>query len=825
MYDRRSEPTEPRRRLPSLGTRLRLSTLTLVALLGVMVLLGVVQVGLPALKLKIIGAGVQEVSVPAVPALAELQAERQHALAYLAAPDADVTALRQQQTRTSQGLREMQEKAAEALSGAPAEITDRLTAFTELLGRLPEQRSAVESRSAEPAEVFAYYNEVLDAATRLFDAQARVVPDAEITQSAIAAVGLFRAADGMSRAGSLAAGAIADRTFAAAEYQRFQHLVGAYHSELETTAQYLEPEVEDRYRNVVEGSAFQRLGGIENALIARGPDPHRVDGEQVDVPFPVSAGEWADLTATVSRQLVDLTIRQATLIAAKADDTGAQQFWTTALVLGALAAAAVAAGVIGVGLARRVSRRLGGLAKGVHEVATEEVPYLVRRIDAEEDVDLRGEVQLLDEGPDEIGAVAARFRDAVIADLEARRREILLRKGTTRVLKELAHRIQIPVARLLSTVLAAQEKEQNPSTLRLLYTIDHEVVRARRIADHMIVLAGDQPRRQRRNPVPLFHIVQGAATETAPPESADPAGQLQRFSLQNIPEVSVKPLLAHQVAHVLSELMDNAVRYSPPGSQIRVFGELTAHGVAIEIADAGMGLSREALAAVNELMRNPPEFDVMVREDAIGHLGFFVVAHLSRALGMIVAFQTSAFQGLSAVVTLPSELLAAFPEADDQREPAGSTWFGPALEKTETAPETALETTAEHDLALVASAATPAWAEAATHNGGPRHARPAVEPGPPAPAALSPGALPPLPRRRRGATLEPPVAPGTVHAADVPVDDLVDDPVDEFDVATTRTQLSQLQRGTERGRQAAAAESGPAHSPAWPREDEESRQR
>jgi hypothetical protein len=63
-----------------------------------------------------------------------------------------------------------------------------------------------------------------------------------------------------------------------------------------------------------------------------------------------------------------------------------------------------------------------------------------------------------------------------------------------------------------------------------------------------------------------------------------------------------------------------------------------------------------------------------------------------------------------------------------------------------------------------------------------------------------------------------------VHAADVPADVLIDDPADEFDVATTRTQLSQLQRGTERGRQA-AAESGPAHSPAWPREDEESRQR
>ena len=782
----------PRRRLWSLGARLRLSTLTLVALLAVMVILGVVQIGLPSLKLKIIGAGVQEASVPAVPALAQLQAERQQALAYLAVPGADVTALQQQEARTSRGLREMQAAAAEALDGAPQEITDRLTAFTKLLGQLPAQRGAVEKRSANAEQVFTFYNDVLDAATRLFDAQARVVPDAEITQSAIAAVSLFRVADDMSRAGSLAAGALADQSFANGEYQRFQHLVGAYHEELDTTAQYLEPDVRARYAAIVGGPAFQRLSDVEDALVARGPDPRDED-------FPVGAGEWADLTATVSKQLVDLTVRQANAIAEEAADTGAEGFWTTALVLGLLAAAAVAAAVVGVRLARRVSRRLGSLARGVHRVATDEVPQLVQLIHDDNDADIRGDVHLLDEGPDEIGGVAARFRDAVVADLEARRSEILLRKGTTRVLKELAHRIQLPVTRLLSTVLAAQEKEQNPETLRLLYAIDHEVVRARRIADHMIVLAGDQPRRQRRNPVPLFHIVQGAATETSPPDTADAAGELQRFALQTIPDVSVKPLLAHQVAHVLSELMDNAVRYSPPGSQIRVIGEQTAHGVAIEIADAGMGMARESLRSVNALMRNPPEFDVMVREDAIGHLGFFVVAHLSRALGMIVAFQTSALQGLSAIVTLPSELLVP-QEVEEGLAAADVT-------------ETTSFGTAEWFGTVATDVAEPALVRAGAGRAEepkdrPRHARAPVRVAPRVPVDAT-GPLPPLPRRRRGASL--------------PSSDMVrpnDFPPDDLDVGNARTQLSQLQRGTERGRQAAAvAESGPPQSPAWPRED------
>ncbi|GLY64875.1 histidine kinase [Amycolatopsis taiwanensis] len=822
VRDRHSDVTEPQRRFRSIGTRLQVATVSIVALLIAMVVLGIAAVGLPSLKLMIIGQGVQQASVPAVPALAALQAERQQALAYLAAPNADLAALQQQEARTSQGLQEMQAAADSALSGAPAEIVDRLNAFVGLLGELPQQRSMIEARSATSAQVFNYYNTVLDAATRLFDAQARVVPDAPITQHAIAAVALFRVADEMSRAGSLAAGALADQSFSGQDYQQFQHLVGAYHTELDTTSQYVRPEVQTQYSSVVRGSAFRQLSTLEDALIARGPDPHKPA-----VSFPVTADEWSSVTSAVSQQLVDLTIKQANAIATEAADTGASQFWLTASILGALTVAAVAAAIVGIRLARSVSRRLGSLAQGVHRVATDEVPELVDRIHADHDIDIPAQVELLDDRHDEIGGVAVGFRDAVVADLEARKREILLREGTTRVLKELAHRIQIPVLRMLDTLYDAQQKEQNPRALRLLYTIDHEVIRARRTADHMIVLAGDQPRQQRRNPVPLYNILQGAATETSPPEASDAERQLERFKLQNIPTVSVKPLLAHQIAHLLSELMDNAVRYSPPQSVIRVSGMPTAHGVAIEIADAGPGLSEDRLASANALMRNPPEFDVMVREEAISQLGFFVVAHLARALGMKVAFSTSAFQGLSAIVILPEDLLAPVseepqdvpaPEAESPAAPAtaDSSWF-----RAENAAEDDADLTGNHAnvTQLISAVAAPARPALVSTSGGKHSASPpparVAAPTPEAPAA--PNGLPPqLPKRRRGATLNQP------DTTAVRVN--VDTPSDDHAVETTRTQLSALQRGTERGRRAAEAEqSGSDQWPAWPREDGESR--
>jgi signal transduction histidine kinase len=811
---------EPQHRRRSIGTKLRLSTLSLVVLLAVLVGGGILLVGLPSLKLKIIGSGVQQASVPAVPALAALQSERQQALAYLATPGGDVAAFQQQEAQTSQGLAAMQAAAASALAGAPPEITSRLQSFTDLLRELPQQRNLVETRSAAPEQVFAFYNSVLDAATRLFDAQARVVPDAEITQSAIAAVALFQVADDMSRAGSLAAGALADQSFAVDDYRQFQRLVGTYHTDLDRTAQYLEPDVQVRYDTIVHGPAYRRLSGIEDALIERGPDPHKTTGRDnkadttVTVPFPVGASEWSSTTSTVSRQLADLTVAQANDIATLAADTGAKQFWTVASVLGALTLATAAAAVVGIRLATRVSRRLSGLAEGVHKVATEQVPELVRQVRDGHAIDLSSSVQLLDDKPDEIGDAAARFREAVIADLQGRRREILLRAGVTRVLKELAHRIQLPVSRLLSTVYTAQEKEQNPDTLRLLYSIDHEVIRARRIADHMIVLAGDQPRHPRRDPVPLFHILQGAATETSTPETSDPARQLQRFALQNIPEVSVKPLLAHQVAHLLSELMDNAVRYSPPNSLVRLSGEVTAHGVAIEIADAGVGLPRDRLDAVNALMRNPPEFDAMVREEAISQLGFFVVAHLARALHMVVTFQVSAFQGLSAVVIFPGEVLAQpdeehqdMPESDG-RPPARaeSAWFSPEEPVKQDATVMPLPTPA------LPARIPPSGTAVREQRPRPRHARLVALPD--EPTETPSGSLPPLPKRSRGATFTASGRPDTTRPD-------LDTPPDDFDVETTGSQLSQLQRGTQRGREAAGtAEDDPHQWPAWPRYDE-----
>ena len=64
------------------------------------------------------------------------------------------------------------------------------------------------------------------------------------------------------------------------------------------------------------------------------------------------------------------------------------------------------------------------------------------------------------------------------------------------------------------------------------------------------------------------------------------------------------------IVHLLAELIENAVSFSPPYTQAQVSGHRVAHGYAIEIEDRGLGMTDEILSSINERVTNPPEFNL-----------------------------------------------------------------------------------------------------------------------------------------------------------------------------------------------------------------------
>jgi len=81
---------------------------------------------------------------------------------------------------------------------------------------------------------------------------------------------------------------------------------------------------------------------------------------------------------------------------------------------------------------------------------------------------------------------------------------------------------------------------------------------------------------------------------------------------------------------------------------------LNTGGVMLEIEDAGIGMTPEELDDANERLANPPVIDVAISR----RMGLYVVGRLATRHGIQVRLRRSAGGGITALVLVPSTLLA-----------------------------------------------------------------------------------------------------------------------------------------------------------------------
>jgi hypothetical protein len=164
------------------------------------------------------------------------------------------------------------------------------------------------------------------------------------------------------------------------------------------------------------------------------------------------------------------------------------------------------------------------------------------------------------------------------------------------------------------------------------------------------VLADTVDRHRRSGPVPLPEVLRAAMSEVE---------QYRRVTIGPTGDVSIVGAAAGDVGHLIAELLDNALRYSPPESSVSVtVSRAVDAGILVEVADRGLGMSTEDLGAANERLALGGE----VTSETAKRMGLFVVGRLARRHNATVRLRITAAltsqPGVTASVYLPGALIA-----------------------------------------------------------------------------------------------------------------------------------------------------------------------
>ena len=257
----------------------------------------------------------------------------------------------------------------------------------------------------------------------------------------------------------------------------------------------------------------------------------------------------------------------------------------------------------------------------------------------------------LDFGRDEIGQVGEAFNQVQETAIRVAVEQAELRRSVRDVFLSLARRSQALLHRQLGLLDTMERRATDSEQLAELFRVDHLATRMRRNAENLIVLSGATAGRAWRKPVPMVDVLRGALAEVE---------DYTRVTVLPVGSASLLGRAVGDVIHLLAELIENAVSFSPPQTVVRVGGSVVGYGFAIEIEDRGLGMSPEELATANEQLRNPPEF----RLTTTARLGLYVVGKLAERHGIRVRLTESPYGGTTAIVLLPGTLMAG--EGDEE---------------------------------------------------------------------------------------------------------------------------------------------------------------
>ncbi|MCX4878185.1 nitrate- and nitrite sensing domain-containing protein [Streptomyces sp. NBC_00847] len=531
------------------------------------------------------------------------------------------------------------------------------------LGRLAGIRAAADQGTADRSATLTFYTGTIDALNAIDPvAETATASDQQLRDELAALRELAAAKESVALERGLLNGVFAEGTFHGREYLTFTEVRATRVAALARFQQVATASQRAALHHAFATADARRAIGDESQA------ENAADGSALHA----DVGTWWDVMTVlvddlfaVQQSVGDDVRHRADRLSQKAETGLAAYLVAAALVAAILAGLAALA-------SRSLTRPLGALAEAADDVARHRLPQAVARIQHsppdEVELFLAGDApdtptaQLLG-GAAEITKVAASLRQVERTALRLAAQQAGLRRTTTESLANLGRRNQNLVRRQLSLITRLERQELDPDALAELFELDHLATRMRRNAENLLVLAGQNPPRPTAAPADGLEVVQAAVAEVE---------QYPRVLIAAVEPVQVRGHAVADVAHLLAELIENGLTFSPPNQPVEAHGwydtqddtycfAVVDHGVGMSEADKQRAHARFSDSGEQALLAAPTRF--------LGHL---VVGRLAHRLGdgtHIHLFDTPG-GGLSALLALPGRLLAPAKAPSDQPPPA-----------------------------------------------------------------------------------------------------------------------------------------------------------
>jgi len=552
-----------------------------------------------------------------------------------------------------------QRAAVEKLTAGGGQVEDRVAAALRRLDGLAGVRAGTDTGAGERAATFAFFTEHI-ADLRNVDFGLDSSADAELRRNVAALEALSDVKEATARERAFLNGVFSAGGFRSGEYLQFVTMRSAKDAALASYGRYAGATTRDAMSYVNDTGSAREAAYFERVALGSG------DGRYLQV----NPQSWWSAQGTVLEDMLRLEQHLGSVIQARAQTLQDRATLRMAALLGVTVLCFAGSVYLARIASRSIARPLADLAEEANRLAGEQLPEAVRRATAGAEDTPPPSVRVARGASDEVRQVADAFDRVQATAYALATEQALLRRSSAESLANLGRRNQNLLRRQLSFITKLEREESDPTGLANLFELDHLATRMRRNAESLLVLVGAASPRQWSEPLPVTDLIRAAISEVE---------EYRRVTLRRVDEIMVAGSVVSGLAHMLAELIENGLAFSPPDQDVEIHGRQVGDSYLIAVIDQGVGLSGAELEQANQRLHGEGDFITAPAR----FLGHYVVGRLAVDMGIDVRLTPSPVTGVTARITLPPSMLVApqavTAEAGPSRRVAPPAWPGRPL--------------------------------------------------------------------------------------------------------------------------------------------------